>query len=163
MKFDVICLRSEADFLRASVTPPASLAITYRTADDPELKNLISASRALVIPAVGGKLAPALFEGCQVKLVQVTGAGVDRLDEAALAKHLASGHLGGAALDVYAQEPPPLDNPLFALRGDAAKRLLFTPHVAGVTRQSSTFLFKSAWDNIKRVLIKGETPLNRVF
>ena len=115
-------------------------------------------ARALLIPAVGPKLPASLFENSRVKLVQVTGAGVDRLDEAALAKHLASGHLGGAALDVYAQEPTPPDNPLFALRGNAAKRLLFTPHVAGVTRQSSTFLFKSAWDNIERVLIKGETP-----
>jgi len=39
---------------------------------------------ALVIPAVGPKLAPALFEGCSLKLVQVTGAGLDRLDQLAL-------------------------------------------------------------------------------
>ena len=43
-------------------------------------------SAALVIPAVGPKLAPALFEGTSLKLVQVTGAGVDRLDQAALTK-----------------------------------------------------------------------------
>ena len=38
------------------------------------------AADALIIPAVGPKLAPALFEGSRLKLVQVTGAGVDRLD-----------------------------------------------------------------------------------
>src|SRR5262249_4980548 len=32
------------------------------------------------------KLAPALFEGCDLKLVQVTGAGLDRLDQAALTR-----------------------------------------------------------------------------
>ena len=42
--------------------------------------------RALVIPAVGPKLPPALFEDTALKLVQVTGAGVDRLDPAALIK-----------------------------------------------------------------------------
>ena len=40
----------------------------------------MQAASALVIPAVGPKLSPALFEGTQLKLVQVTGAGVDRLD-----------------------------------------------------------------------------------
>ncbi len=37
-----------------------------------------------MIPAVGPKLAPDLFEGTKLKLVQVTGAGVDRLDQAAM-------------------------------------------------------------------------------
>ncbi len=44
----------------------------------------MKASDALVIPAVGPKLAPELFEGTSLKLIQVTGAGVDRLDQAAL-------------------------------------------------------------------------------
>ena len=47
---------------------------------------LIKASDALVIPAVGPKLAPDLFEGARLKLVQVTGAGVDRLDQAAMTR-----------------------------------------------------------------------------
>ena len=39
-----------------------------------------------MIPAVGPKLPPSLFEGTALKLVQVTGAGLDRLDKAALTK-----------------------------------------------------------------------------
>jgi phosphoglycerate dehydrogenase-like enzyme len=323
MSFDVLCLRPEADFTRVGVTPPASVTIAYRRPDDLELAALVRASRALVIPAVGGKLSGSLFEGGKVKLVQVTGAGVDRLDEAAmrklgiavanvpggsnsavaeyavgcailllrrlawsdmaireanylsfrgrmvadnlpglegltvgvvgmgtvglavagafhrfgcqivyhdpaprdaqkldaralpleellktsdivtlhvpmlpqtrsmigakqlalmkpgavliqasrggvvdetaLAAHLNSGHLGGAAVDVYSVEPPDTDNPLFALEGEAAHRMLFTPHVAGVTRQASATLFRGAWANVERVLVKGEAPLNRVY
>jgi phosphoglycerate dehydrogenase-like enzyme len=93
-------------------------------------------------------------------LIQASRGGV--VDEAALAQSLKSGHLGGAAVDVYATEPPPEDNPLFSLAGEPARRLLFTPHIAGVTRQSATFLFRSAWQNIERVLIKNEDPLNCV-
>ena len=52
----------------------------------PRSLTLIKSVDALVIPAVGPKLAPALFEGGKLKLVQVTGAGVDRLDQAALTK-----------------------------------------------------------------------------
>src|SRR5262245_45739827 len=41
---------------------------------------------ALVIPAVGPKLSASLFEGSAIKLVQVTGAGLDRLDQAELTR-----------------------------------------------------------------------------
>ncbi len=325
MSFDVIVLRPEADFQRVDALPPKSLSVTYRAPDDPELPALMTQARAMVIPAVGPKLPASLFEGSTVKLVQVTGAGLDRLDEAALKRlgiavanvpggsnsavseyavtaastllrrfawadaelktgnydifrkrmlsdnlggldgltvgviglgviglavaqafhragariayfdpaprdpkaaaamnaqslsleellrasdvvtlhapllpatkgligdkqlslmkpgailvnaarggivdeaaltaHLESGHLGGAAVDVYSAEPPAADNPLFQVKGDAARRLLLTPHIAGVTRQSAAFLFRSSWTNVKRVLA-GESPLNRVY
>ena len=326
MSYNVICLRPEADFLRAGVTPPQSLAIAYRAPDESDVPALMMSARALVIGAVGPKLPPALFENSTVKLVQVTGAGVDRVDEptlkrvgipvcnvpggsntavgdyavttasvllrrfawadaeiragnyvkfrarmindnlsgldgltvgvvglgtiglavaqafrlrgcvilyfdpaprdpgkvaalgarsatldellrasdvvtlhvpllpatkgligapqlalmkpgavliqvarggivdeAALAARLESGELGGAAVDVYSTEPADPTNPLFALKGDAARRLLFTPHMAGITRQSTAVLFKTAWDNVVRVVSDGEAPLNRVF
>ena len=46
----------------------------------------MKSSDALVIPAVGPKLPPELFEGTTLRIVQVTGAGVDRLDQAALVR-----------------------------------------------------------------------------
>jgi len=94
-------------------------------------------------------------------LIQASRGGI--VNETALAAHLNSGRLGGAAVDVYSAEPPDTDNPLFALEGEAAHRVLLTPHVAGVTRQASANLFREAWANIERVLVKGELPLNRVY
>ena len=93
-------------------------------------------------------------------LIQASRGGV--VDEAALAAHLRSNRLGSAAVDVYSTEPPTADNPLLKLEGEASRRLLLTPHIAGVTRQSWGTLFRSAWQNIERVL-RGEAPLNRVF
>lgn len=57
-------------------------------------------------------------------LVNVGRGGL--LDEPALSQALASGSLGGAALDVFATEPLPPDSPLWAL-----PNVLVTPHVAG--------------------------------
>lgn len=48
------------------------------------------------------------------------------IDEDALADLLGSGHLAGAALDVFRTEPLPKDSPLWK-----TKNLLITPHVAG--------------------------------
>lgn len=64
-------------------------------------------------------------------LINVARGGV--VDEAALATSLQEGHLGGAAIDVFTEEP---------LNGGsvlaAAPNLLLTPHIAGVTQESNT-------------------------
>lgn len=321
----VLCLRPEADFTRVGAAAPASLRVAYHGPADAQVAALMQQSDVLLIPAVGPKLAPELFESAKLKLVQVTGAGVDRLDqaalkrlgipvanvpggsnsavaeycvtvassllrrlawadaeikagnyakfrarmvadnlaglegllvgligfgtigravaqmfhgagaklcffdpaphdaslaqslgapavsldellssadvvslhvpllpttqnliaakelarmkpgailiqasrggivdEAALAASLSSGHLGGAAVDVYSTEPPTADNPLLRLGGEAASRLLLTPHIAGVSRQAWATLFRMAWQNVERVT-QGLPPLYRVY
>jgi phosphoglycerate dehydrogenase-like enzyme len=325
MSVDVLCLRPRIDFERADALPAAELTVAYHALNDAEVIPLMKQVRALVIPAVGPKLNPEIFGNTSVKLVQVTGAGVDRLDvpllkgmgiavanvpggsngamaeyavtaasillrrfawadaeiragnyqgfrarlvsenlsgldgmlvgviglgtiglavaqafhragcriccydpaprdaaaaralnaeslsldellkasdvvtlhvpllpatrglitacelqkmkpgailiqasrggivdEAAVAQALSSGHLGGVAIDVYETEPPSLDNVLLSLSGEAARRVLFTPHIAGVTRQSAEYLFRSAWRNVENVIFKNELPQNRV-
>jgi phosphoglycerate dehydrogenase-like enzyme len=326
MTCDVVCLRPEDDFLKLGVTPPEGLSVRYLAPDSDELPECLARARALLIPAVGPKLPAELFTDSSIKLVQVTGAGVDRVDadamkalgiavanvpggssaaiaeyavssallllrrtfwadrelrngnyaaarsqmlaeslpglegltvgvvglgvigmtvaqlfhgmgckiayhdpaprdaeavrkldaiglslnellatadivtlhvpllpstesmigerelaqmkagailinaarggivdEGALVSFLANGHLGGAAVDVFSSEPPTPDNPLLKSADEVGRRLLLTPHIAGVTRQSWANLFRSAWRNVERHLLHDEPPENRVI
>jgi phosphoglycerate dehydrogenase-like enzyme len=115
-----------------------------------------------LLPATTGLIGAREFSLMKkgAVLIQASRGGI--VDEQSLANALRSGHLGGAAVDVYSAEPPHPDNPLLRLDGEAAHRLLLTPHIAGVTRQSAAFLFRSAWQNVERVL-SGQAPLNRAY
>ena len=63
-------------------------------------------------------------------LINAARGGV--VDEAALCEALRSGHLGGAAIDTFADEPLGAEHPFAGV-----PNLILTPHVAGVTREAN--------------------------
>jgi D-3-phosphoglycerate dehydrogenase len=65
------------------------------------------------------------------------------VDAAALKAALDSGHLGGAGLDVFAEEPLPADDPLLA-----CEQVVLTPHCADTTPEGVDLLNGGAVDNI---------------
>jgi glycerate dehydrogenase len=71
-----------------------------------------------------------------------TGRG-PLIDEAAVARALHDGTLGGAGLDVMSQEPPEADNPLLT-----APRTVITPHVAWATVEARTRLIGEVAANL---------------
>lgn len=79
------------------------------------------------------------------------------VDEAALLAALYSGGLGGACLDVLAQEPPAPDHPLLCAD---LPNLIITPHVAWASRQAQQTLADEVARNIAAFL-RGESR-NRV-
>jgi len=75
------------------------------------------------------------------------------IDEVALHKTLSQGKIFGAGLDVFDQEPPPSNNPLFNL-----DNVVLTAHFAGPTWDNHVARFRNAFDNVQRVA-RGEPPL----
>jgi phosphoglycerate dehydrogenase-like enzyme len=87
-------------------------------------------------------------------VVNVGRGGI--VDETALAAAIQSGHLAGAGLDVFEQEPLPAASPLWRLPG-----VIITPHVGG---SFPGFLDRAVpffCENLRRYLA-GEPLLNRV-
>lgn len=76
----VICLRPEKDFIEFEAIAPYHLEIHYLAPDRPDLIEMACDAKALLIPAVGPKISSDLFSQTSIKFVQVTGAGIDRLD-----------------------------------------------------------------------------------
>ena len=82
-------------------------------------------------PQTHGLLARAQLEATRPGAVVLNVARGGIVDEVALAEALTSGHLAGAAVDVYSTEPMAADNPL-----RTAPNLVLTPHLGALGGQS---------------------------
>jgi D-3-phosphoglycerate dehydrogenase / 2-oxoglutarate reductase len=111
--------------------------VTLHLPKTPETTGLIDARRlALMKPTA--------------LLVNVARGGI--VDEEALAAALADGTIGGAALDVFAEEPM-TDSPLFGL--DAA---VITPHLGASTREAQDKAGAQIAESVNRALAGELVP-----
>ena len=67
----------------------------------------------------------------------------DIVNTDALVEALNSGHLGGAAIDVYDEEPPRADHPLLA-----CEQVILSPHCADMTPEGVDLLNEGVVDNV---------------
>jgi phosphoglycerate dehydrogenase-like enzyme len=100
---------------------------------------LTPATRSLMNAARFAKMKP---DAC---LINVSRGAL--VDEAALAQALREKKIGGAALDVFAQEPLPPDSPLWDL-----ENLLITPHTAALTEKLWERHYKLFSENLRRYI-----------
>jgi phosphoglycerate dehydrogenase-like enzyme len=78
------------------------------------------------------------------------------VDESALIEALSSGHLGGACLDVFEEEPLPSGSPLWEM-----SNVLISPHSASTSDRENRRITDLFCENLRRFLA-GEPLLNRL-
>ncbi|HEY9835735.1 MAG TPA: phosphoglycerate dehydrogenase [Vampirovibrionales bacterium] len=108
--------------------------ITLHIPKTPETANLINAEAI-------AKMKPT------VRIINCARGGI--IDEAALAEALREGRIGGAALDVYENEPLEADSPLRSL----GKEAILTPHLGASTAEAQINVAIDVAEQIRDVLL----------
>lgn len=95
--------------------------------------------------------------GCMKPAARFINVGRgDAVDEQALVEALRAERIGGAALDVFAEEPLPEDSPLWAM-----DNVIVSPHMSGDVTGSEEDLVNQFADNLHR-FVRGEPMVNVV-
>ncbi|WP_188195780.1 NAD(P)-dependent oxidoreductase [Nonomuraea sp. SYSU D8015] len=110
-----------------------------------DLSALLSASDVVVVVIALSDETRDLIDPARMKpgalLINAARGGV--VNQQALVDALRSGHLAGAALDVFEVEPLPAGDPLRDL-----PNVLLSPHVAGVTPEATGRLLTATLENL---------------
>jgi D-3-phosphoglycerate dehydrogenase len=97
-----------------------------------------------------GLLGRAAFAKTKPGVLVVNAARGGIVDEAALLEALEAGQVGGAALDVFEEEPPPADHPLVA-----HPRVICTPHLGASTEQAQVNVSIAVAEQVRDYLVSG--------
>ncbi|MFI5266310.1 MAG: D-2-hydroxyacid dehydrogenase [Chloroflexota bacterium] len=139
---------------------PGAVPDVDETYDSAQLRSLLSRVSALIIAApytpdteglIGANELALMPEGSF--LVNV-GRG-ELVDTEALVAALKSGHLAGAALDVFVDEPLPPSSPLWSM-----PNVIISPHAASHTPESDDRGLEVFLENLRR--FRGGEPLLNV-
>ncbi len=145
--FDPFIAADRAKALKVELVPtlaemlPRARVVSLHCPATPETRRIINAETLGLMP-VGSYL--------------INVARGTLVDEDALLAALQSGHLAGAALDVFDPEPPMTNHPLFTHPGT-----ICTPHIGSYTRASVERMQVMACEQIALAL-RGERPTNLV-
>ena len=148
--FDMRILYAET--ARLPVEEEISLAVEFRSLEDllaeSDFVSIHAPSTAETFHLMDENRLAKMKEGA----ILVNTSRGPLVDEAALARVLQEGRIGGAALDVFEKEPIAGDNPLLGL-----ENVTLVPHVGSATQDSRRKMAETAAVNLINVL-KGERP-----
>ena len=104
-----------------------------------------------VRPTTAGMINESALKSMKPGAILINTARGALIDPLAVRSALETGHLGAYATDTLDPEPVSKDNPLLTLDAGTRERVLFTPHVAGLTVGSFKRTYQNIWRNIALV------------
>ena len=100
-----------------------------------------------LLPETDNMIGATELAAMKPDAILINAARGGLIDEAALAVALDRGHLAGAGIDTFRDEPPPAGSPLLA-----CERAILSPHLAGLTRESAARLSVHSARNVLAAL-----------
>ncbi|OZI71599.1 hydroxyacid dehydrogenase [Bordetella genomosp. 12] len=119
-----------------SPSVPAAQITALGCEREAELASLLARADIVSLHRPGNPGAHALMDaaalaGMKPGALLINTARASLVDESALAAQLKSGHLGGAGIDVFSEEPPPVSHPLLD-----CPNVVLAPHAGGSTEEA---------------------------
>ena len=126
-----------------------------------EFEDLLKSSDFVTIHVSLNEKTRGMIGERELKLMKPTAYLINTsrgpvIDEEALVKALKEGWIAGAALDVFVEEPLPLDNPLTKM-----ENVILTPHIGSATKETRRRMALVDIENIRAVL-EGRVPPNLI-
>lgn len=136
------------------VTWAASLAELLKTCD-------IISLHLPVTPETNRMCDAAFFSQMKPGSCLINTSRGELIDDQALADALKCGRLAMAGLDTLDREPVQKDHPLLLQPQEVESKILFSPHIGGITASSFRRGYKIIWNNILHIA-EGSRPDNVV-
>ena len=110
-------------------------------------------------PGNAGFFGPAEFAAMKPRSLFINASRGMVVDDQSLRDHLLSGHIAGAALDVFPVEPKAQGDPFESvLRG--LDNVILTPHVGGSTQEAQEEIGWFVAEKLARFALEGSTALS---
>lgn len=93
--------------------------------------------------------------------ILINTARGDLVDNEALREAIIAGRIAGAGLDTVFPEPTTADNPLVDLPPECADKVIFSPHIGGITARAFRQANRLIWQSFEDVR-QGKRPQNIV-
>jgi phosphoglycerate dehydrogenase-like enzyme len=116
---------------------------------------------AAVTPETTGMINRAFIGRMKPTACVINTARGEIVDNDALREALISGRIAGAAFDTLFPEPTPRDHPLVDMPDHCKDKVLYAPHLGGITTGSFKRAHQNMWNNAARVA-RGENPVHIV-
>lgn len=146
---------------RASVAREAEYGVTWLPLDDLLASSDMISLHLPLNEKTRNIVDDAFFARMKEGSYLINTARGGLVDSAALVRAIKSGKLAGAGLDTIAGEPVQTDNILVNQPEEIASRILFSPHIGGITAASFQRGYDIAWKNM-RLVAEGKRPENIV-
>lgn len=125
------------------------------------LKKLLSQADIVTLHVPGGNATRNIMDATTIGAMKrgailINASRGTVVDIDALHAALKSGHLSGAALDVFPSEPKSVDEPLISpLIG--MRNVILTPHIGGSTQESQENIGREVAEKLLRFMLSGTT------
>ena len=134
-----------------------TLGVQFRTQAELLAESDIVSLHLPVNQETAGIADAAFFSAMKDGAMLVNTSRGELVDDSALTEALRSGKLAMAALDTLDHEPVQPDHPLLQVPDEIAERLIFSPHIGGITASSFRRSYAMIWEDIQAAA-EGRTP-----